>query len=1372
MSLTYTLINNTEYKVTKCDTSATEVVIPSMYEEKKVTSIGDYAFQNCSKLTSIEIPDSVTSIGVGVFRNCSKLISIVIPDSVTSIGYGSFEGCSKLISIVIPDSVTSIGSSMFYNCSSLTSIEIPNSVTSIGGAAFYKCSSLTEIVIPNSVSSIGKNAFSGCSSLTIYSKSESQPSSWDQSWNPSERPVYWYSEEKPNTEGNYWHYTTIEGFKISANENENMIDSKYFKVTQDGTVYATNANISGHISANSGDVGGFNISDNSLSTGVGNSFVGLRSADDPRTYTPAEYIESNGNQYIDTGVVMDYETDAFEITVQPTVANQNGMIFGRWNNAQNEAALYHYKDISEVRFYAYSSELGTQINAASGISTTDLTKHTYKIINNQLFVDGNLKASLSSPVSKSTFTSFICAANGLNAARYSGKIYGCKIWRNGDLIRNLIPAFKDGEYGLYDNCFGQFYKNQNNGYRFSGSLNTEDTDILNFNGESYTRLEYIQNNGKNDPTNDNYIELPSLNISKRKTLVVEVEYEPTGKTSGDDRCCLLSNYSESNGVSGGSNLSLEIHQTDELARAWIDQSERLMVDSKEGVSGTIINQKNKVIYTYTTGTISCSVNDKTTVTKTLPTLSGDTWTGPFRIFVDNYKGGRFDKFDIPLKLYSLKIYSGSSKIIHLLPVKNSNGVAGVIDLVSGNFYTTPSGSPFTYGNYDPKTGNIFSDGQDSYRTLSYIESDDNSYINTGVCSNYNSTTKTVIEVDAMALSNKSIYGTDQTSTSNGYNYTVGGSQGYFYYYGSAALGKTTYSVIGVREVLKQDGPYCYRNGELVATASDTTADKSSTLPILLSARSNPSTVYNDNGPCRIYSCKIWENGALIRDFIPVIKNEAEYGLYDLVNKTFYGNANSSGKFIGKGYTSEFTSLYLGAVEPELAPFSVTNTGKLKASNVVLSGNGNSSENLIDSQYFKVSQDGSAEAINITLKGNIDSSKNLIDSDNFKVSQSGDFIAKRGKIADEIEINKSGLFLQDMTDKKITFGNSFYLGFDESEKKGTIHAVGPVVISGGPSQTKIDLNSSYLEKERITFKAQMQVRYDAVYLTPITVTARTLYINLSSTEPIPQDITFNIKAYMWKSSSGTYDKAIKTDTASVTWKKGDKNTNEISITANSPNGGWQYFNGNIVTDLELSYNFDDETSTWHYVFSDIRDYKGTNTDCNPTYVDSIHHTSVSNGLSFFMFENTRQIQITGDIIPSSSDFQLGCSSNKWNALWATTGSILTSDRNEKNNINKLSDEYEKIFDGLKPVSYKLNKNSSNRTHIGFIAQDVEEAVINAGLTTQEFAGICYWNEEKDTKSYGLRYEEFIALCVDQIQKLKKQVATLEEKLNTIQNDGAE
>lgn len=105
----------------------------------------------------------------GAFNSCTGLTSITIPNSVTSIEGSVFYGCTGLTSATIPDSVTIIGDYVFYRCTGLTSITIPDSVTSIGKGAFYGCTGLTSVTISEGVTSIGNAAFEDCRSLqTVY----------------------------------------------------------------------------------------------------------------------------------------------------------------------------------------------------------------------------------------------------------------------------------------------------------------------------------------------------------------------------------------------------------------------------------------------------------------------------------------------------------------------------------------------------------------------------------------------------------------------------------------------------------------------------------------------------------------------------------------------------------------------------------------------------------------------------------------------------------------------------------------------------------------------------------------------------------------------------------------------------------------------------------------------------------------------------------------------------------------------------------------------------------------------------------------------------------------------------------------------------
>ena len=108
--------------------------------------MGDSAFNNCSSLTSLIIPNTINEISNNAFCNCYSLTSVTLPDDITSIGEGAFSNCFSLASINFHN-ITSIADNAFNNCSSLKSIYIPKTTTYIGDYAFSKCSSLVSIVV-------------------------------------------------------------------------------------------------------------------------------------------------------------------------------------------------------------------------------------------------------------------------------------------------------------------------------------------------------------------------------------------------------------------------------------------------------------------------------------------------------------------------------------------------------------------------------------------------------------------------------------------------------------------------------------------------------------------------------------------------------------------------------------------------------------------------------------------------------------------------------------------------------------------------------------------------------------------------------------------------------------------------------------------------------------------------------------------------------------------------------------------------------------------------------------------------------------------------------------------------------------------------
>lgn len=133
---------------------------------------------------------------------------------------------------------------------------------------------------------------------------------------------------------------------------------------------------------------------------------------------------------------------------------------------------------------------------------------------------------------------------------------------------------------------------------------------------------------------------------------------------------------------------------------------------------------------------------------------------------------------------------------------------------------------------------------------------------------------------------------------------------------------------------------------------------------------------------------------------------------------------------------------------------------------------------------------------------------------------------------------------------------------------------------------------------------------------------------------------------------------------------------------------------------------------------------------------------------------------GHFIPQTGQqLSLGTSNNKWDNIYCTTGSLNGSDIRIKNSIIDIKESFDIFYNDLRAVSYKLNDGSSDRYHIGFIAQEVEESLEKANIDTKDFAGICIATNEQKTRF--IRYSEFIPLNTWQIQKLKPRVSALEQ-----------
>ncbi len=229
-----------------------------------ITSVANYAFENCNNISSITIPNTITSIGAGAFKGCSGLSSVVLPSSITTIQPNTFEGCSSLTQINIPDSVSSIGAGAFAGCTNLNiqiasshpqygvennivynkqrtaivasgdiadTLDIPATITEILPGAFYGNTNLDTIKF-NGAITINHQSFYECSNLTyMYYYTTTPPTLNGSCFSPN----YPFVVYIPYVMGSPFH-DAFSGFNVRIGTKSSKIDFYL-----NGQLYATDS---------------------------------------------------------------------------------------------------------------------------------------------------------------------------------------------------------------------------------------------------------------------------------------------------------------------------------------------------------------------------------------------------------------------------------------------------------------------------------------------------------------------------------------------------------------------------------------------------------------------------------------------------------------------------------------------------------------------------------------------------------------------------------------------------------------------------------------------------------------------------------------------------------------------------------------------------------------------------------------------------------------------------------------------------------------------------------------------------------------------------------------------------------------------------
>lgn len=284
------------------------------------------------------------------------------------------------------------------------------------------------------------------------------------------------------------------------------------------------------------------------------------------------------------------------------------------------------------------------------------------------------------------------------------------------------------------------------------------------------------------------------------------------------------------------------------------------------------------------------------VSQTSATINGVTVslsTSAFTCGVPLFIGGNNSTSSwqgMPMKIYSCQIYNGNTLARNYIPCTNDYGKFGLYDAVNGVFYESSSATPFTgmwSESHEPGKG---------YTLCDYIESSGSSYIDTGFKPNNN--TRVVMDVQATSITTNAFAFEGRTSSS-------AARMGIVFYYSKTKLWRSDYggnssslSFNGItdteRLLIDKNKNVCTINGVTV-THTAVTFQSTATLALLAA---NTGGSFSAMLKARLYSCQIYDNGTLIRDYVPCMNMEGTYGMLDKVSGVFYTSASSTG-FTGK-----------------------------------------------------------------------------------------------------------------------------------------------------------------------------------------------------------------------------------------------------------------------------------------------------------------------------------------------------------------------------------------------------------------------------------------------------------------------------------------
>ena len=596
-------------------------------------------------------------------------------------------------------------------------------------------------------------------------------------------------------------------------------------------------------------------------------------------YKKLEYIEGTGTQYLATDYYLNEDSEIdMRFMVSRVAPNGYGIIFGARQDEYKKG--YLFGDASGANAYMYGF-YGEADNSSKIYKIIEKNPDYGRIYNlhardGKFEISGLGEVDLASSDFTLSYPMYIFAFNEAGDARLFSKsrIYSFRVKENDTLIRNYIPCLRksDKKPGFYETVTGKFYTNAGSG-EFLYKLPNETL---------YTRLDYIESTGTQ------YINL-GYKAKTNTELRLDLKFLENANTNvtntvgnftfiGQEK--LTSNNLFVCNFGGGAVQKNEIYY-------WVNEN------YVPGVSDIYFKGYSSVlprsILTLKSGLAVFQDETLTLETKTLDNTDNLLLLGNYS-FVESDVIDPFSRYDV--RVYGFQIYEGNELMRDLVPVKrNSDNAIGMYDLINGVFYGNDGTGEFVYKTSDENPYNRL------YTKLDYIESTGTQYIDTGVYPNQD----TSIEFTIKGSSNEFRFGELNSEGDENVFYVSQPSSGN----GQVGFGNNYTSGTSDNKVLDLTNKHTYKledsvfsqDGQTKYTVNNTATTFSSDRSILLFAlnrfsnQTNQLDIWYASG--QLYGTKIWDNGTLIRNYVPVKRNRDNViGLFDEVNDLFYTNAGT------------------------------------------------------------------------------------------------------------------------------------------------------------------------------------------------------------------------------------------------------------------------------------------------------------------------------------------------------------------------------------------------------------------------------------------------------------------------------------------------